>query len=47
MPTLFKFLTVLGILGGLGFAAMMAVVMFVEPQPREMSIVIAPAKLGK
>lgn len=47
MPTLFKFLTVLAVLGGLGFAAMMALVMFVEPQPREMTIVIPPSRLGK
>jgi hypothetical protein len=47
MPSLIKFLTVIGILGGLGFAGMLALVMFVEPQPREMSIVIPPAKLGK
>lgn len=47
MPSLFKFLAMLGILGGLGFAGMMAVVMFVEPQPREMSIAIPPSKLGK
>ncbi len=47
MPSLFRFLAVLAVLGGLGFAGMMALVMFVEPQPREMSIVVAPSKLGK
>ena len=47
MPSLFKFLAVIGILGGLGLAGMTALVVFVEPQPREMSIVIPPSKLGK
>mgnify|MGYP001788621915 CR=1 FL=1 len=47
MPSLFKFLAVIGILGGLGFAGMMGLAMFVEPQPREMSIAIPPSKLGK
>jgi hypothetical protein len=47
MPSLFKFLTVLAVIGGIGFGAMMALVAFVEPQPREMSIVIPPSKLGK
>ena len=47
MPSLLKFLTVLAVIGGLGLSAMLALVMFVEPQPREMSIVIPPSKLGK
>jgi hypothetical protein len=47
MPTLFRFLAVLAILGGLAFAGATALVMFVEPQPREMSIVIPPNKLGR
>jgi hypothetical protein len=47
MPTLFRFLAVIGILGGLAFAGATALVLFVEPQPREMSIVVAPNKLGR
>jgi hypothetical protein len=47
MPSLFRFLTVLLVIGGLGFAGMMALVLLVEPQPREMSIVIPPSRLGK
>lgn len=35
MPSLFRFLFVLALLGGAGFVAMAALVAFVEPQPRE------------
>jgi hypothetical protein len=47
MPTLFRFLAFIAILGGLAFAGATALVLFVEPQPREMSIVVPPGKLGK
>ncbi len=40
MPTLFRFLAVIAILAGLGFAAMFALATFVEPQPRDMSVTI-------
>ena len=35
MPTLFRFLLVVAILAGLGFAAMFALATFVDPDPRE------------
>ena len=38
MPTLFRFLAVVGVLAGLGFAAMFALATFVEPEPREMTV---------
>ncbi len=47
MPTLFRFLAILGVLGGLAFAGALALVATVEPEPREMSIVIPPGKLGR
>lgn len=47
MPTLFKFLATLAVIGGLAFAGMLALVASVEPQPREMTIVVPPQKLGK
>lgn len=37
MTTLFRLLVILLILGALGFGGMMALVTFVEPQPRDMS----------
>ena len=38
MPTLFRFLVVVAVLAGLGFAAMFALATFVEPEPREMTV---------
>jgi hypothetical protein len=47
MPSLFRFLAVIGVLCGLAFAGATALVLFVEPQPREMTIVVQPGKLGR
>ena len=38
MPTLFRFLLVVAVLAGLGFAAMFALATFVEPEPREITV---------
>jgi len=46
MPSLFRFLFVLGILVALGWAAMIALVYLYEPKPREMTVTIAPQKLN-
>ncbi len=45
MPTLFRFIVVVAVLAGLGFAALFALATFVEPQPREMSTTIPPNRL--
>jgi hypothetical protein len=47
MPTLFRFLVVIGILGALVYAGAFALTRFVDPQPREMSVTIPPDKLFK
>ncbi|WP_036258748.1 hypothetical protein [Methylocapsa aurea] len=47
MPSLIRFLLVIGVLAGIVFAGMIALVTFVEPQPREMSQSIPPARLNK
>lgn len=47
MPSLFRFLLVIGLLAGLIYGGMIALVTFVEPQPREMSQTIPPARLNK
>ncbi len=47
MPSLFRFLFIIGLLAGLVYGGMIALVTFVEPQPREMSQTIPPAKLNK
>ncbi|WP_457089282.1 histidine kinase [Microvirga sp. P5_D2] len=38
MPTLFRFILVVAILAGLGFAAMFALATFVHPDPREITV---------
>ena len=45
MPTLFRFIFVLAILAGLGFAAMFALATLVQPQPREISVTVPSSKL--
>jgi len=45
MPSLIKFLFVLGVLGGLVFGGMFALTVVVEPTPREMTIKIPASKL--
>ncbi|MSP45077.1 MAG: histidine kinase [Xanthobacteraceae bacterium] len=47
MPSLFRFLLVIGVLGGLVYAGAFSLTRFVEPQPREMSVTISPDKLFK
>ena len=45
MPSLFRFLAVIAILAGLVYGAMVALVTFVQVQPREMTQTIPPSKL--
>jgi hypothetical protein len=47
VPSLIKFLLLAGILAGIVYGAMIALVTFVEPQAREMSQTIPPARLNK
>ncbi|MEJ0093527.1 MAG: histidine kinase [Methylocella sp.] len=47
MPSLIRFLLVVAILAGIGFAGMVALVTFVKPEPREISQTIPPARLNK
>jgi hypothetical protein len=47
MPSLFRFLTVVGILGGLTFGAMFALATWVDPKPREITVSIPPDKFAK
>lgn len=37
MPSLFRFLLILAILGGLGYGAMLALATFVELKPRDIT----------
>ena len=45
MPTLFRFLMVIGLIVGAVYGSMVALVMLVEPTPREMSVRIPSDKL--
>jgi hypothetical protein len=47
MPSLFRFLVVVGILGGAAYAGIAALAKFVQPQPREMTVIISPDKFVK
>jgi hypothetical protein len=45
MPSLFRFLLVVGVLGGLAYGGVYSLARFVEPQPREIVVTIPPDKL--
>lgn len=47
LPSLFRFLLIVGILAGLVWGGMFALVTFVEPTPREMTQTIPPQKLNQ
>ena len=47
MPSLLRLLVVLGLLGGLTYAAMFALANFVEPKPREITVTIPQDRLLK
>ena len=45
LPTLFRFLLVIGVLAGLTYAAMFALATLIEPEPREMTSTIPTSRL--
>ncbi len=47
MPSLFRFLLVLGIIGGLVYGAIYALATFVNPKPREITVTMPPDKFLK
>jgi hypothetical protein len=47
MPSLFRFLTVVGLVAGLAFGAMFALATWFDPKPREITISIPPDKFAK
>jgi hypothetical protein len=47
MPSLFRFLAVIGIIAGLIYAGLWALAHYVEPHPREMTVTIPQERLGK
>ncbi|WP_407177502.1 histidine kinase [Bradyrhizobium sp. STM 3562] len=47
MPSLFRFLTVVAIIGAIAYGAIYALANFVNPKPREMTVTIPPDKFLK
>jgi cobalamin synthase len=47
MPSLLRFLAVVGIIGGLIYGGIFALANFVTPKPREMTVTVAPDKFLK
>lgn len=47
MPSLFRFLTVVGIIGGIVYGGIFALANFVKPTPREMTVNVSPDKFLK
>ena len=47
MPSLFRLLMVLGILGGLAFGAVFSLATLVDPRPREITITVPQDRFAK
>ena len=47
MPSLLRFLTVIGIIVGLGYAAIYALANYVHPKQREITVTVPPDKFVK
>ncbi len=47
MPSLLRFLTVLAIICGLGYAALFALANFVEPNPRDITVTVPQDRFVK
>jgi hypothetical protein len=47
MPSLFRFLTVVAVIGGIIYGAIFGLANFVNPKPREMTITISADKFLK
>ena len=47
MPSLFRFLAVIGVVAGAIYAGMFALAHFYDPAPREITVSIPPDKLSK
>jgi hypothetical protein len=47
MPSLFRFLTVVGVLGGLVYGSMFLLARWFDPKPREITVSVPPDKFAK
>lgn len=47
MTSLVRFILIVGVLAGLAYGGLVALVMLVEPQPREITVAVPPSKIGR
>jgi hypothetical protein len=47
MPSLFRFLIVVGLVGGLAYAGMFVLANWFNPKPREITVSVPPDKFSK
>ena len=47
MPSLFRFLALIGVLGGLTYGAMFMLSSWFDPKPREITVTIPPDRFAK
>ncbi len=47
MPSLFRLLVVLAVLGGLAYGGIVALATLVQPKPREITVTVPAEKLNK
>jgi hypothetical protein len=47
MPSLFRFLTLIGVIGGLTYGAMFMLATWFNPKPREITVSIPPDRFAK
>ena len=47
MPSLFRFLLVIGTVAGIGYGVMFVLVKFVKPATREMTVTVPPDRFYK
>jgi hypothetical protein len=47
VPSLFRFLTLIGVLGGVTYGAMFLLATWFDPKPREITIWIPPDRFAK
>jgi hypothetical protein len=46
MPSLIRFLVLIGVLAGIGYGSMVALAVLVEPTPREMTVRIPSERMN-
>jgi hypothetical protein len=47
MPSLFRFLAVIAVIAGLGYAAVFALATFVDPKPRSITVTVPQDRFVK